>query len=355
MYIRDALVVILGIGKYDGMEDLIGVEKDYKNILHTFYNQFSYSVVFMDDNDKFHYCNLAPKYKNPHEKKLKSKPSFKIEWTEDEIDDFLNSIQKIVNKNRHDSILFFISSHGDQDGVILDSDCTEVQLIEIFNTFFGEGAPFLLDKPKLFFIDACRGSMKSRIDLKDDEHKTKGRHGNKDKDKNITFRGKEQTDKKENKEIKEKNEKKESDNNDNDNDNDNKDSDNNSGNPNLNDNNSNSKSVNGKNNKGKRNRAKSKFEHDLSALYHNEANCRFIYANPDGYAAVDAGKNGGYLIQSVKHVFCRKESVMQHNLDDIVNQIRSKTRQLVGTAAMENVQDVNHMNFIVYFDKRAKK
>ena len=89
----------------------------------------------------------------------------------------------------------------------------------------------------------------------------------------------------------------------------------------------------------------------LSQLFHNEANCRFIYANPEGYAAIDGGKTGGYLIQATKHVFNKKNEIENENLDSIINQIRLKTRQLVGKGAMQNVQDVNHMNFNVYFKK----
>ena len=102
----------------------------------------------------------------------------------------------------------------------------------------------------------------------------------------------------------------------------------------------------------------SRFKHmrndtSLKDLYHNEANCRFIYANPDGYAAIDGGASGGYLIQATKYVFNKIDDIKKKNLDSIVNQIRLKTRQLVGKGSMENVQDVNHMNFDVYFRKKS--
>ena len=93
----------------------------------------------------------------------------------------------------------------------------------------------------------------------------------------------------------------------------------------------------------------------LRALFHTEANCRFIYANPDGYAAVDGGSKGGYLIQAIKHVFMKKNEIENQSLDNIINQIRLKTRQLVGTGVMQNVEDVNHMNFNVYFKKCQEK
>ena len=92
-------------------------------------------------------------------------------------------------------------------------------------------------------------------------------------------------------------------------------------------------------------------ETTLRNLFHAQANCRFIYANPDGYAAVDGGKNGGYLIQATKQIFGKKSVIENQSLDNIVNQIRLKTRELVGKGIMQNVEDVNLMNFDVYFKK----
>ena len=159
MLVQNPLVVILGIGEYDGMADLVGVEKDYKNLVHAFYSQFGYSVVFMTNSNKLLYANRKPRSKN--EKKLlkKDEISYKLNWTYDEVEEFTEEIVKIIsdhNKNHHDGLIFLISSHGDQEGVILDSTCEEMQLIGIFDSFFGQNMPHMLDKPKMFFIDACR-------------------------------------------------------------------------------------------------------------------------------------------------------------------------------------------------------
>ena len=89
----------------------------------------------------------------------------------------------------------------------------------------------------------------------------------------------------------------------------------------------------------------------LKDLYHSEANCRFIYANPDGYAAVDGVTKGGYLIRATKHVFNKQDAIENENLDSIVNQIRCKTKRLVGTQVMELIQDVNQMNLDLHFKK----
>ena len=61
-------------------------------------------------------------------------------------------------------------------------------------------------------------------------------------------------------------------------------------------------------------------------------------------------------IQSTKKIFCNENEIINNNknnnLDNIINQIRNKTRELVGTAVMQNVEDVNKMNFDVLFRKK---
>ena len=167
--INHALVAMLGIGEYCDRDDLIGVTKDYKNIIHTFYKQFGYSIVYYDNHDILQYCNKKPNILNQEESKNddtlieqtklpqenQSKSAFKLNWSVDEIEKFIENVNEIVQNthNQHDSLIFFISSHGDNDHVIIDSDGEEVQLMSIFDKFFGQSCPYLLDKPKIFFID----------------------------------------------------------------------------------------------------------------------------------------------------------------------------------------------------------
>ena len=384
--ISNALVVILGIGEYDGMTSLTGVRSDYKNVIFTFYQDYQYSVVYFDTQNTLHYCNRHPKTETNtntnktkfSQTKLKSS-DFKLKWDADEIEQFVQNVQDIINNTdyiKHDALIFFISSHGDSESVILDSNCEEVSLFTIFSYFFGKKCPYLLDKPTIWFIDACRGIQTSLIDLKTPDKVPQLKNGKKGQ---IGFKGKgnenETTGKqtttttttapeattKDEKESKETNESNES---------------------------------NKKENKEKKDqeieeigpisqiappsklaqqlskkmslykvlsvnhmdRTRSRggtIKDKLATLYHNEANCRFIYANPEGYAAIDGGGKGGYLIQAIQRVFRNEKKIVneKQNLDAIVNQIRIKTRQLVGTGAMQNVEDVNHMNFEVFFKK----
>lgn len=49
-------------------------------------------------------------------------------------------------------------THGKKDGIIYSED-GEFMVNELWENFIGENCPSLIGKPKLFFIQACRGSM----------------------------------------------------------------------------------------------------------------------------------------------------------------------------------------------------
>lgn len=52
----------------------------------------------------------------------------------------------------------FIMSHGSQKGIVT-SDHRHMQVEEITAMFTGDQCPYLGNKPKLFFIQACRGDV----------------------------------------------------------------------------------------------------------------------------------------------------------------------------------------------------
>lgn len=49
-------------------------------------------------------------------------------------------------------------THGKKDGIIYSAD-GELMVNELWENFIGVNCPSLIGKPKLFFIQACRGSM----------------------------------------------------------------------------------------------------------------------------------------------------------------------------------------------------
>ena len=75
---------------------------------------------------------------------------------------------------------------------------------------------------------------------------------------------------------------------------------------------------------------------------------RRIYANPNGYAAIDGGNKGGYLIRGLCTTLLDKNNVIAHDLDEIINQIRIKTKLLAGNYMTEIVEDVNDIHYKIY-------
>ena len=65
------------------------------------------------------------------------------------------TMKKVAEDFRqHDALVVCILSHGEKDS-IFTSDCVPVKLDEIKSYFCGISC--LVDKPKLFFLQACQG------------------------------------------------------------------------------------------------------------------------------------------------------------------------------------------------------
>lgn len=60
-----------------------------------------------------------------------------------------------TNFTEHDGVLCFISSHGDEGGVIYGTDGNKVTVNDVVSKFKGKIS--LANKPKLFFMQNCRG------------------------------------------------------------------------------------------------------------------------------------------------------------------------------------------------------
>ena len=203
------------------------------------------------------------------------KSNVKKHWTEDEIGDFFDNVKDKVVTNKHDGCIFLVSAHGESEGVILDSEGEEVSLGLLLANFNGTYCQYLADKPKIVVVDACRGSMKAKLvttlKLETDENKMNDIIGMKAmNNKNM--------------------------------------------NNNNNDNTDNTKTgifekdgkgtysvvidakdVNDKNGDISKNMIRINDKY-----YHEGANFRYIYGNPEGFAVPDGGSKGGYLIRGIK-------------------------------------------------------
>lgn len=61
------------------------------------------------------------------------------------------------NHRSYDAFVAIILSHGVNDNIILGTDSYPVFLDSILTKFNNENCPLLISKPKMFFIQACRG------------------------------------------------------------------------------------------------------------------------------------------------------------------------------------------------------
>ena len=474
--INNPLVVFLGIGKYDGMPQLVGVPTDYKNMIFAFNYQMNYPILYKTSNSKFaqkddnndnnnssideNKVNEDSKLDNVEEvpsinsaacniffnskgTKRQFGYNYKIEWTIDEIDDFIEQVLNTINdkENNFNGLIFIVSSHGEMDGVILDSECEEYQLAGLYAKFNNAACPKLVGKPKIFIVDACRGSLRSKaykkpqlqakkpstsMNSKSTDSNNSGQSVTGQNDKGApsqVISGSNQVElvQENNSEI----------------------STTVTGtsttshsrsntsrsrigmmdpNPaltvtmatrgrtsNINTNTSNDINTNSNNgsfgigigtryiddsknninineekivkedemmvdsdddNIDNNNNKKDVKKLDIqnsNTLYHKEDGFRFIYANPDGYAAYDGCKKGGYLIRATYETFkkvskyCNKNNKHKKNnnsnnendLDSIVNEIRTKVSKLTGTS-MQLVEDINHSSCKVLFEKKKK-
>lgn len=76
--------------------------------------------------------------------------------------DTLQLIEKMKTSEYPDSyqrIIFVFSGHGTYNDHLQTQDCESVSLPELVEQFLPKNAPNLIKIPKLFFIDACRGSL----------------------------------------------------------------------------------------------------------------------------------------------------------------------------------------------------
>ncbi|XP_030843398.1 caspase-3-like [Strongylocentrotus purpuratus] len=90
-----------------------------------------------------------------------------------EIRSFLDESVSRINlegSTRHSSVILVLMSHGNKHG-ISGTDLDVVTIQEIKSKFSGRKCPALLGKPKIFFIQACRGNMPTKSALGTDDPK----------------------------------------------------------------------------------------------------------------------------------------------------------------------------------------
>ncbi|XP_074635075.1 caspase-3-like [Acropora palmata] len=79
-----------------------------------------------------------------------------FDLTKEEMLDLFEETRLMGDLVEHDSFICIIMSHGDEEG-ILGADSQSVPVDSIIAKFRGNKCPQLATKPKLFFLQACRG------------------------------------------------------------------------------------------------------------------------------------------------------------------------------------------------------
>ena len=172
--ISNPLVIMIGIGHYASgkFTRVNGVADDYNNMIKLFVYKWNFAFVYQTDDNKTVFLTNNSINNNKNKNKNKSRlyqSNFKLAWTGSEIDSFVGNVVKAVDKGNvnktFDSLLFIVSSHGENEHVILDTNNEEYQLTEIYQKFCNSkgGCHCLKNKPKIFCIDVCHDETVASI------------------------------------------------------------------------------------------------------------------------------------------------------------------------------------------------
>lgn len=96
---------------------------------------------------------------------LFEKLSFKVHVKTDQKFDEMRKVAIEFSKMDHteaDAFVMIIMSHGDSPDVVLGADLEKVRVEDLTSKFTAVNCPTLAEKPKIFFMQACRGPTDER-------------------------------------------------------------------------------------------------------------------------------------------------------------------------------------------------
>ena len=128
-----------------------GTTLDQCVITEYFNRRLGFSILYKRRDDTLqHWVTPKPK--------ASVRDKFKISWTDDEIDLYGEEIENILNdeKNKYDSLLYFISGHGADNNILYTSDGWDYSLEFIFHKFNNATCIPLRNLSKIFFIEMGR-------------------------------------------------------------------------------------------------------------------------------------------------------------------------------------------------------
>ena len=292
------LIVILGIGIYDGLPALPGVKKDYENIINTFVKYYQYNIFYQLDDNNPVYTNKMNQIKN----------NFKIKWSIDEMETFVENARKHVVQHGHNGLIFSLSCHGDTNKKIYDSKCEFLDLESLFmmfvpgaNCYLGsyqeteQESNILFQIPKIFLLDHCRGDATAKVSqitaTTMSNHKIKH-----EKKEDITIPDKSQAVKQPQDHV------------------------------------ITSKCNTASNSKPTTSNAesftlKTVSKEQATTLAAQMTNFCKLYANTEGFTVASGTEKGGLFLRNVCAVFSDLNFVSKHLWDEIIIKIREKTKQ----------------------------
>ena len=278
-WIKNGLVGMIGISEYDELTNLDGVVSDYNNIINTFVKLYKYKILYKLNDNSLVYTNNINEINT-------EKNNFKLKWSDKDIDIYLEELREKLISNKHDSILLFVSSHGDDnDGnpQIITSDGETVDITFIRTMFKPEGTiwvesheekenetKYLFRIPKIFFVDMCRGQIKAKITKLNDNYNDDNSKIKINENENENERNEESDDSSDEE----------------------------------------SRRIDGK---------------ETGKYSSQDANFCTIYANTRGYAVAGSSKGAAFLL-SVCKIFNDKISVRVNDLDNLIRKIRKETK-----------------------------
>jgi hypothetical protein len=83
----------------------------------------------------------------------------------DETNRLLDGISKSDQLKEHSAIIFMILSHGTKEKEFLSFDKKGIKIDYLVNKFCNQNCPALLDKPRIYILNCCRGGNYFVIDL----------------------------------------------------------------------------------------------------------------------------------------------------------------------------------------------
>ena len=332
------LIAMIGISEYENgiFANLECVINDYKNVEHAFHITRNYSFVYFNKDNQ-----IVHRIKNKNESHsnidVTSQHKLKLRWNENEIFEYNEKIHNILKnkKYNYDGLIFFISSHGDTDGVIYDSSGNQVPLIAIYDKFNNQHCIQLRNKPKIYFVEACRGNMRTKrwknsllIDVDDSNYDPKSPSKQaafnidvKTMAQNITQSTTVAACTPEPVAIDEPD--------------DNKDDLKEVDNDTAVDEAPTSHAF------GLEKKENSNIKRDLNVIFSKYNYNREIYANTEGYAVVEPGSKGAYMTRAITQAI-ENNDIIKKDFDSIINHTRKIMLKLMGTSvecAAQVIQD----------------